>query len=55
MVSPAPLVSVVTRTYQGRLPWLEEAVTSVINQTYPNIELIVVEDALMEPTLTWIR
>lgn len=41
---PAPLVSVVMRTYSSRLPWLREAVASVRNQTYPNIELIVVED-----------
>ena len=41
---PAPLVSVVMRTFRGRLPWLREAVASVRNQTYPNIELIVVED-----------
>ena len=41
---PAPLVSVVMRTYRGRLSWLREAVASVRNQTYPNIELIVVED-----------
>lgn len=41
---PSPLVSVVMRTFRGRLPWLGEAVTSVENQTYSNIELIVVED-----------
>ncbi|MFS2033156.1 glycosyltransferase family 2 protein [Polaromonas sp. CT11-55] len=39
-----PLVSVIMRTYRGRLPWLREAVTSVLNQTYPNIELVVTED-----------
>lgn len=42
--APAHLVSVVMRTYRGRLPWLREAVSSVLNQTHPNIELIVVED-----------
>lgn len=40
----SPLVSVIVRTYKGRLPYLKEAVTSVSNQTYKNIELIVVED-----------
>jgi GT2 family glycosyltransferase len=39
-----PLVSVIMRTYKGRLACLREAVTSVLNQTYPNIELVVVED-----------
>ncbi|MBD2206524.1 glycosyltransferase [Calothrix sp. FACHB-1219] len=39
-----PLVSVIIRTYKGRLSYLKEAVTSVLHQTYPNIELVVVED-----------
>jgi GT2 family glycosyltransferase len=39
-----PLVSVIIRTYKGRLFYLKEAITSVLNQTYPNIELVVVED-----------
>jgi GT2 family glycosyltransferase len=39
-----PLVSIVIRTYAGRLGFLREAVQSVSNQTYPHIEVIVVED-----------
>jgi GT2 family glycosyltransferase len=39
-----PLVSVITRTYKGRLAWLRNSVASVLNQTYPNLELVVVED-----------
>ena len=39
-----PLVSVIMRTYRGRLPWLQEAAASILNQTYPNIELVVIED-----------
>jgi GT2 family glycosyltransferase len=39
-----PLVSVIIRTYKGRSGWLKEAVTSVLNQTYSAIELIIVED-----------
>ena len=44
----SPLVSVIIRTYKGRLPYLKEAVTSVSNQTYKNLELIVVEDGSNE-------
>ena len=42
------MVSVITRTYKGRLPWLKEAIASVINQTYSNIELVIVEDGSNE-------
>lgn len=40
----APLVSVVMRTYQGRGIFLNQAMQSIFNQTYPSIELIVVQD-----------
>ncbi len=40
----APLVSIVTRTYKNRAMFLEQSVQSVFNQTYPTIELLVVED-----------
>ena len=39
-----PLVSIIIRTYQGRGYLLRQAITSVINQTYTNIEIIVSED-----------
>ncbi|MHC8334948.1 glycosyltransferase family 2 protein [Pseudomonas sp. LB3P25] len=39
-----PLVTVVTRTYKNRGEFLRQSMMSVLNQTYPNIELIVVED-----------
>jgi len=39
-----PLVTVVTRTYKNRGEFLRQSMMSVCNQTYPNIELIVVED-----------
>jgi GT2 family glycosyltransferase len=39
-----PLVSVIIRTYNNRMEFLKEAVSTVVNQTYRNIELVVVED-----------
>jgi glycosyltransferase involved in cell wall biosynthesis len=39
-----PLVTIITRTYQGRGHFLKECMVSVINQTYPNIQHIIVED-----------
>lgn len=42
--SDVPLVSIITRTYRGRGALLRQAMQSVFNQTYPNIELLVVED-----------
>ena len=44
MSQELPLVSVITRTYSGREKWLREAIASVMNQTYPNIEMVIVED-----------
>ena len=43
-VSVTPLVSIVTRTYQGRETLLRQCVQSVMHQTYEPIELIVIED-----------
>lgn len=39
-----PKVSVITRSYRGREALLCQAMTSVANQTYPNIEHIIAED-----------
>jgi GT2 family glycosyltransferase len=39
-----PLVSIIVRTYPGRGPLLEQALTSLANQTWPNLEVVVVED-----------
>ncbi len=43
-----PKVSVIIRTYQGRLNFLRHAIDSVIHQTYRPVELIVVEDGSTE-------
>jgi GT2 family glycosyltransferase len=44
LVRPCPLVSVITRTFRGRELYLRQALLCVAQQTYPNIEHIVVED-----------
>jgi len=38
------LVSVIVRTYRGRDNFLQQCLTSILNQTYKNIEVLVVED-----------
>lgn len=43
-VTTQPLVSVICLCYQ-QAAWVEEAVQSVINQSYKNIEIILIDDA----------
>lgn len=43
-INSQPLVSVIIRTHNNRVDMLKEAVQSVIQQTYKNIELVIVED-----------
>lgn len=53
-----PLVTVVTRTYAGRDRYLLDAIVSVARQTWPQVELVVVQDGghslrpLVEETAT---
>jgi len=42
--APRPRVSILVRTMPGRAGKLSEAVASVVAQTYPDIELVIVED-----------
>ncbi len=43
LAPPLPLVSIITRTQEKRGPLLVQAMLSVLNQSWPNVELIVVE------------
>ena len=48
-----PLISIIVRTYKERDTLLKQALISIGNQTYKNIEIIVVEDggSTMEPII----
>ena len=47
-----PLFSVVTPVFNTPVPWLEEAIESVVAQAYDNWELVLVDDASTEPAVT---
>lgn len=49
-----PTVSVIIPTF-NRLQWIGECLDSVLNQTYPNIEIIVVDDCSGDGTAEWIQ
>jgi len=52
--SAEPLVSVVLPAYD-RQPYLHEAIQSVLSQTYPHWELIVVDDGSSDATRSYLR
>ncbi len=54
MIHTQPLVSVNIVTYNA-LRWLERCFSSLFNQTYPNIEITVIDNASTDGTLETIR
>lgn len=50
MINHHPLVSIIITTYNGE-KYLFEQLTSIINQTYKNIEIIICDDASTDNTL----
>jgi glycosyltransferase involved in cell wall biosynthesis len=49
MDAGTPLVSVIMSVHNGE-QWLDEAIVSIIRQTYPNWEFIIIDDASNEAT-----
>jgi glycosyltransferase involved in cell wall biosynthesis len=49
-----PLVSIIIPCYNCQ-QWVEEAILSCLNQTYPNIEIIVVDDGSTDESLQVLR
>lgn len=54
MMGAAPRVSVVIPTC-NRLPFLKEAIASVRDQTFPDWELLVVDDGSTDGTVEWVE
>ena len=50
----APLVSIIMPAYNCER-YIAEAITSVINQTYPNLELIVIDDSSQDNTANIVK
>lgn len=45
MKNKKPLVSIILPTYNGRDEWFKESIDSVLNQTFKDFELIIINDA----------
>ena len=54
MISPGPLVSVLIPCYNVS-PYVEKAIYSIINQTYENLEILIIDDASADDTLLKIK
>jgi len=54
MADNLPLVTVIISSY-NHAPYVEESIQSVLNQTYPNIELLVIDDGSTDDSVARIR
>ncbi|NWB30957.1 glycosyltransferase [Pseudomonas gingeri] len=54
MTDTQPLVTVIIASY-NHAPYIEQSILSVLNQTYPNIELLVVDDGSTDDSAERIR
>ncbi|BBP74381.1 glycosyl transferase [Pseudomonas gingeri NCPPB 3146 = LMG 5327] len=54
MTDTQPLVTVIIASY-NHAPYIEQSILSVLNQTYPNIELLVVDDGSTDDSVERIR
>ena len=54
MADQQPVVTVIIASY-NHAPYIEQSILSVLNQTYPNIELLVVDDGSSDDSVERIR
>ncbi len=54
MLTSLPLITIITVVYNGA-KYLEETIQSVINQTYPNVEYIIIDGGSTDGTLDIIK
>ena len=51
---PEPEISIIMSVYNG-MPYLRQAVQSILNQTYKHFEIIIVDDASTDDSLRYLK